>query len=252
MSVLAEQIQYIHPHELDYPLRNFVDFIIKTRPFFNKSLKEIIRDQKVLSSKEVLKSIETARRIINKILNGEYKYDSEGGKIYINNKSYVKINYSSSGQQECLWILLPLFLILLEKTETIVFIEEPEAHLFPSAQKEIMNLITLVRNETRSSFIITTHSPYIVSCVNNFLYAYNLYQNKPDAEEKISQVIKRYNWLPPNETGGCFVSDGEVANLVHEDTPALKNEMLDSASEDINDEFDELLDITAEVYCPEE
>ena len=47
-------------------------------------------------------------------------------------------------------------------------VEEPEAYLFPVAQKQIID------------FAITTHSPYILSSLNNLLYAYNLGADKSE------------------------------------------------------------------------
>lgn len=58
----------------------------------------------------------------------------------------VKINFTSSGQQESVWILNLLFYYLLQKNKILFIIEEPEAHLFPESQKYITELIALVNN----------------------------------------------------------------------------------------------------------
>ncbi|WP_366509415.1 AAA family ATPase, partial [Alistipes sp.] len=90
------------------------------------------------------------------------KYDSEGEKIYIaNSAKYVKLNFASSGQQESLWILLLVFITILEQQNIFIVIEEPEAHLYPDAQKSISTLITLLSNIKQSQIVITPHSPYI-------------------------------------------------------------------------------------------
>jgi predicted ATPase len=51
-------------------------------------------------------------------------------------------------------------------------VEEPEAYLFPVAQKQIIDLIALLANQNENQVIVTTHSPYILSSFNNLLYAY--------------------------------------------------------------------------------
>ncbi|WP_413228145.1 AAA family ATPase [Aeromonas caviae] len=62
----------------------------------------------------------------------------------------------------------------LEQENVMVFIEEPEAHLFPDGQKDVSDFIVMVRSMIGARFIITTHSPYILSSINNALYAYHL------------------------------------------------------------------------------
>ena len=72
-----------------------------------------------------------------------------GKKIYFDERHWVKLMYGSSGQQEALWILLLVFIIILENKNAFVIIEEPEAHLFPKAQRKIVNLIALMVNTTK-------------------------------------------------------------------------------------------------------
>lgn len=92
---------------------------------------------------------------------------------YIKSKSgaLVNLEYASSGQQEALPLLLSI--VCTSKNTTLV-IEEPEAHLFPSAQADVVKLIGKTYNltEEASNFIITTHSPYILMSINNAVQAY--------------------------------------------------------------------------------
>ena len=81
---------------------------------------------------------------------------------------YVKINFSSSGQQECVWILNLLFYYIVQQKEILFIIEEPESHLFPESQKYITELIALVNN-CGHSIVLTTHSPYVLGTLNNLL-----------------------------------------------------------------------------------
>lgn len=62
----------------------------------------------------------------------------------------------------------------------LVYIEEPEAHLFPSAQSLLMDFLigTMARGREGRSLIITTHSPYIMSKINVFLKAGQLSRRK--------------------------------------------------------------------------
>lgn len=123
------------------------------------------------------------------ILGGSYVRLKE--RDYIKSKSGILVNleYASSGQQEALPLLLS---IVSTASNTTLVIEEPEAHLFPSAQAEVVKLIgkTYGLTNEESNFIITTHSPYILMSINNSIQAYiskceNINIESPSAKEWI-------------------------------------------------------------------
>ncbi len=244
LSTLADQLQNIHPHLLDYPMRQFVERINATKVFFNKSLDNIIKERQVLSLSQPapawFSSVHKAQSIVRKVLKGEYKHDQEGGKLFFNDKVYTKINYASSGQQEAIWILLSLFIVILEQTQAIIFVEEPEAHLFPDAQKEILEFIAFTYNILNCNFVITTHSPYILSEINNLIYAYNVGGTLP---EKVNSIISKEIWISPHDVGGYFVANGRVTDLFDAELSMLKTELVDSVSGSINEEYEQLFDL---------
>ncbi|MCX7112433.1 MAG: AAA family ATPase [Proteobacteria bacterium] len=247
LSTLSDKMRYIHPDQLDFPMRRFVDSVNNTRVFFDKSLDDLIQEREALSTKKLnIPTIKKAQDFVTRILRGEYRYDKEGGEILIPSGVYTKLSFASSGQQEVVWILLSLFFLVLENSKTLVFIEEPEAHLFPTAQKEIMDFIAFVFNELSCDFIITTHSPYLLSCVNNLLYAHEL-GHKMDAT-KIRQIIPEEQWLNLKDVGGYFVNDGKITNLLNEEVFVLKTELIDEASTTMNIQYDELLDVERKYY----
>ena len=123
-------------------------------------------------------------------MKADYISENDGEKIYFDEYHWVKLMYGSSGQQEVLWILMLAFATILEKNKSFIIIEEPEAHLFPIAQKDVMSLISLMINSTNSKVIITTHSPYILTSTNILLYSQkwrisNTKLNKIDYSPKI-------------------------------------------------------------------
>lgn len=58
----------------------------------------------------------------------------------------MKLQYASSGQQESVWILLLIFRYILDGTSVFIVFEEPEAHLYPETQSDIVELIGLLAN----------------------------------------------------------------------------------------------------------
>lgn len=236
LATLSDQLQFINPRNLDFLMRTFLDKINIIRPIFNKSLSDIIKERRLLTQFEIdYKKTKIAEEIISKILKGKYQYDKDGEKIFYEPNKYVKLNFSSSGQQESLWILLLLFIIILEKQNVFIVIEEPEAHLFPEAQKEISNLIALMSNVENSQVFITTHSPYILASINNLILADKV------GSENIINVGKRINknlWINRNKVYAALVTKGQVKEIIDKELNIIQQENIDSVSGTINDEFD--------------
>lgn len=125
---------------------------------------------------------------------------------------------------------------------TAFFIEEPELNLYPVTQYEfIHNLVGLV-NKRSHSVLITTHSPYILTSLNNLIYAGEKAKQNPKAVEKI---IPKSLWIERSDVSAWKInaSTYKLENLLDEDIPMLKAEELDDVSQTINSKFDALFDI---------
>lgn len=243
LSTLADQMQYVHPHMLDYPMRQFVETVNTSNAYFNQSLDDIIRERQALSSTPVwFSAVRRAQSYVRRVLKGEYRHDREGGKLFITPDTFTKINYASSGQQEAVWILLSLFLLVLERSRALVVVEEPEAHLFPDAQNEVVRFVSFVHNALGCDFVLTTHSPYLLGCMNNLLYANQLAANQPsDKVKQVEQIVPRNLWLDPERVSGYFVHDGGIESLMVPELLALRIELIDTASDATNEEYLKLL-----------
>lgn len=239
LSTLSDQLQQIHPHLLDYPMRRFIDNVNRTRIFFDKSLDDLVTTKRALTSDRVHGSaIRDAKDYVQRILRGEYRFDKEGGKIFIDSNTFTKISFASSGQQESVWILLSLFLLVLENARALIIVEEPEAHLFPDTQKDMIEFIAYVFNQVGCDAFITTHSPYMLARINNLIYAREL---RVKVGERVDAVIDKKVQLDPAVVNGYFVSNGGVQMLRGRAGPFLRNELLDGASDRMNDEVERLL-----------
>lgn len=236
LATLSDQLQVINQRNLDFLMRTFLDKINILRPIFNKSLSDIIKERRLLTQHNIdYNKIRLAEEIISKILKGRYQYDKDGEKIFVDENKYVRLNFSSSGQQESLWILLLLFIVILEKQSVFIVIEEPEAHLFPEAQKEISNLMALMANVKKSQVIITTHSPYILASINNLIFA-----NKVGLcrEEEVSAKINKNLWIARDRVYAALVANGRAKDIIDEELNIIQQENIDLVSDTINEEFD--------------
>lgn len=179
LSVMSDQLSAIDNRSLDLPMQNFIELIVETRKKFGTRMDLMVSDYvKTVQGQIKNADVNMAYEMVKNILKADYISDLDGEKLYYTKKKWVKIAYSSSGQQESLWILLPLFVRILENKTCFVVIEEPEAHLFPEAQKTIVEIISLFIYSTGSTVLLTTHSPYILTSWNLLVHSYMVENGK--------------------------------------------------------------------------
>lgn len=133
-----------------------------------------------------------------------------------------------------------IFLYIIEKRSSFIVIEEPEAHLFPEAQKEIVDLISLLANLNNNQIIITTHSPYILASINNLIFADKIGKLH---KEKVDKKISKKFWIDKNKVGVYFIDNGECEDIMEHELDMIKIEIIDSISRKINEDYDFLFDL---------
>jgi len=205
----------------------------------------------VVSSKDndfSIKKKEQFNLLASEILNGKYIREKDKDFIYHKDNRMVNLSLASSGQQE----ILPMLLILKAMSElqfsfngVTIYIEEPEAHLFPTAQKKIIHLLTRTLNSLtkNSQIIITTHSPYVLSSFNNILEAGKIIEEQPDKAKKVKKVIPENEIIKPEDLIAYSISNGKEKIIIDKETKLISNNGLDSVSDEIAISFGKLLDI---------
>lgn len=244
LSTLSEQIQDISSQHLDHLTKGFIKRIDNSKKILSSSHFNF----DVYNFLEYHANEETynlAQHLVSNILIGEYFYDNEeGDKIRINDKDSIKLLFASSGQQEAVWIVQIILLLILNKQKVFIVIEEPEAHLFPEAQKNIIDLISLLANQNGNQVFITTHSPYLLTSLNNLIYAYQVGQQH---SEKVATIIDKSLWLNPEKIKAYFVggkdNKGRIRDIIDKELEIIRVEEIDTASRINNDKFDQLFDL---------
>ncbi|WP_370678607.1 AAA family ATPase [Comamonas sp. GB3 AK4-5] len=190
---------------------------------------------------------DSSSRFLTDIIGGDII--NEKGDYYIKSPDGRSIPFHSlsSGQQELLPLLLTFGLLSRYKNNSsLFFIEEPEAHLFPNAQSKVIEGLAAYLNENKNrSIFITTHSPYVLSKINNLIKAGLIERTSKSKEQlsKLDQVVSKQKRIDPSHIRAYCIEDGVVSSIIDDDTKLINADYLDEISNQIGNQFSDLLNI---------
>jgi predicted ATPase len=188
-----------------------------------------------------------AQILIAAILKGEYIH--EENLVRFADGSKVTPELLSSGQQEALPLALVFSYIISLRFEsrkfTNIYVEEPEAHLFPDAQEQITRLISFLRYNTKqeTAFIITTHSPYILAAFNNLVKAGNMVKQNPGLKEAVCKEIPESMHIDIEHFSAYSLENSRAVDIIDRETNLINADAIDGVSESIMEIFNTLQDI---------
>lgn len=185
--------------------------------------------------------------ICKKYISGTYLQKQQ--KDYIRNTKdglEIEVRDASSGQQE----LLPILFAIFREHERLFLIEEPETHIFPSSQSEIVRYIVSRQdlNTCKKSFLFTTHSPYVLTTMNNLVYAGIIEERfkvheQTKALEKLEKIYSAEERIHKNDLSAYYFNSGEAKSIIDSETGMVDAKELDEISVKTNDKFSEMLDL---------
>ena len=249
ITLLTSQLNYLfatmddeQKRSIDFCTQKYIERILRIRPLFDGGIEGMIQQKRnTLESSIDLRAIERMRCLIQEVLKGKYIYKDNEERLYLDEEHFVKINYTSSGQQETVWIFNILIHILANNAKAFIILEEPEAHLYPQAQKSIVEMLALISNKN-CGILLTTHSPYILGALNNLIYAGHL-SNRYEIREKVTDEVNEVFHIKNQDAyfleAGCIRSCKEP----EEEGGLIINEVIDGASSEINALYDRLFEI---------
>jgi len=226
--------------------RSLDPFLVEFGSYY-ESLKRYFNDV-ITSDNRNEKNDKEFDELISQILNSKYLREKEKDYLMHSDKRIVNLNNASSGQQETLPLIIILKALNFLKSSgggSTLYIEEPEAHLFPTAQKKIVQLLARTFNNKQKDFqiFITTHSPYILSSFNNLIYAGNLANGSSDFRNKVENIMPISEYLDTSLFSVYSIKNNEKKYLIDQDSQLISSTILDSVSDEISLEFDKLLNI---------
>ncbi len=194
------------------------------------------------------KNFEKARNEINYIdipfMNIRY-FNKEGNDtVSFNNGFSINLSQSASGYQS----IIPLLLLMEHQRMKSFYrfiIEEPELNLYPTTQKDLIySLIGGLQPNIaykNAEWVITTHSPYVLSSFNTLMLAYKVGNQSDELRAEVEKIIPSRCWINPDEFAAYYVDNGTVRSIVNPQTGLIADNELDDVSEELADEQDKLL-----------
>ncbi|SEV83548.1 ATP-binding protein [Luteibacter sp. 329MFSha] len=167
----------------------------------------------------------------------------------------IPFNALSSGQQELLPLLYALRFSLWRERGSLTFVEEPEAHLFPSAQTSLLEMFAEIvnrqprrtgnKNVAGRTLVLTTHSPYVLAKMNTLIKAGQVARRlSVDGRKELDKLIPSGSWISPEKASAYAIHGRELVPILDE-YGLIDAGYIDSVSEETGLEFDGLLDLEA-------
>jgi energy-coupling factor transporter ATP-binding protein EcfA2 len=170
-------------------------------------------------------------------------YQKINGKDYVElpNGKVLLLSETASGMQAAIPVILVLeYFSQFEREQKKSYtVEEPELNLFPIAQKALVEFFAQKVLGCGHRLVITTHSPYILTSLNNLLFAYQVGQEFVDVEN----IVPRKLWMNVSDITSFFVENGVVRHILDEELQQIMAEEIDRISSIINADYDKILEI---------
>lgn len=198
------------------------------------------------------------RRVMSELFGGIVQSKRDLEYIEMADGRRVPFSSLSSGQQELLpiWYFLDNLMLMdafylsrpkraaPERDSQLIYIEEPEAHLFPEAQSRLLDTLVevVVGGNKARLLIVTTHSPYIMTKLNVLLKAGQISRRRKKNKE-LSDIVDRSRWLQASDVAALSIEDGCVKSIMDDDLELVDAAFLDSISDATAEQFDALLDL---------
>ena len=190
------------------------------------------------SDREIRKSIEA---VMESLLGGQLQKDGEREFVLTPDGRKVPLTALSSGQQELLPIITFLPWFSGSRSGSLCYIEEPEAHLFPETQSQLVQALVTVAGS--SSLVLTTHSPYVLTKINNLLKAGSLSRRLSESLKKeLEALIPKRAWLTARHVRAYAIKAGVLQPLLGKDG-FVDGDYLDEISSALSNEFSSMLEL---------
>ena len=231
------------------PLRHFGELLVTARlllsPDFLAGLREIAGKRSTVEKSDSTLNKAAIDYILaceRRALGGREIFDEKQNRwlwtiLRAQSSKILQVEGTASGQMEAwpFFVMARTLGVVLNRLD--FYFEEPETHLHPQAQVEVMKVIAYMVNMGHK-FVVTTHSPFIGYVVDNMIQRYISHKGK---------VPKDQIALNPDDVAAYRLrqrpEDPPEDIMDRKDTKLLKLDELEQVADELGKEFDELMDM---------
>ena len=104
----------------------------------------------------------------------------------------------------------------------------------------IQLLILMLNNSQSNNLVLTTHSPYTLTVINNLIYAAKVGEKKP---EEVGKIVDKQLWLPWERVDAYRIEKGRANSILDLELHEIKAELIDEISQTISEQYNQMLDL---------
>jgi len=184
--------------------------------------------------------------------------------LFENNENFISIgdanqllplHNSASGFQST----IPLILVIenfSRRTKRdfnkMFVIEEPELNLYPQHQKDLCEYLIEKTLSAKNRIIITTHSPYMLSTIDNLIMAKNVVSERPNFKAKVKSMVSENKWIDYDKVGAYYFDPypgkgkQNARNIMDFKRKGIAASAIDNVSDVIGNIYEQLLELRYE------
>ena len=163
--------------------------------------------------------------------NNPWLYNFYISNSIIKNQQLQKFKESNSEKEAEILKVLEYGIDAVLDSCFINIVEEPEQNLFPRSQIEVVKfLVSCLNQKSHNALFMTTHSPFILNALNNYIYA-----------EKISsKTIPNKLYVSAKQCTAYLLQDGKIIDIFDRDVGLIDTTIIDDCATLLNEQFDSL------------
>ncbi len=189
------------------------------------------------------KARSSIKRFTIDFLDASYEFRDGTDYIELSNQTTIKMAQASSGIQST----IPLLLVVQYNTKNtrhsddVFVIEEPELNLYPSSQKDLTEFIIRRINQSGDKLIITTHSPYLLTTIDNLIQAENAARTNDLLKAKVEKLVPSSLWINFDNVSCYYFNDGTAKSTLDHEIRSIGPSNIDDVSAELGETFENLL-----------